>query len=137
MPFVRSKDGEKQGVLRAAELMMVSCRTAPKSGGVDDIQTLLVTGDEKDKIAKEMEKKVIWGGPHVTILPEITIQHPLVDGGVIGEAEHSFPELVEYFEGNGINPGDDIIIDLPPVVWKSGEIVKVIARGTVSKSEFK
>jgi len=56
MPFVRSKDGEKQGVLHAAELMMVSCRTAPKSGGVDDIQTLLVTGDEKDRIAEEMEK---------------------------------------------------------------------------------
>jgi len=42
--------------LRAAALMMVSCRTAPKSGGVDDIQTILITGKEKDKIAAEMEK---------------------------------------------------------------------------------
>ena len=56
MPLVSSRDCEKHGVLRAAELMMVSCRTAPKSGGVDDIQTLLVTGDEKEKIAEEMEK---------------------------------------------------------------------------------
>jgi uncharacterized ferredoxin-like protein len=35
---------------------MVSCRTAPKSGGVDDVETLLVTGKEKDEIAAEMEK---------------------------------------------------------------------------------
>lgn len=36
--------------------MMVSCRTAPKSGGVDDIETILITGEEKEKIAAEMEK---------------------------------------------------------------------------------
>jgi uncharacterized ferredoxin-like protein len=56
MPVVISRDGEKQGLLRAAELMMVSCRTAPKSGGVDDVDTVLVTGNEKDKIVTEMEK---------------------------------------------------------------------------------
>jgi len=56
MPIVASRDGEKQGLLRAAELMMVSVRTAPKSGGVDDVDTVLVTGREKDKIAVEMVK---------------------------------------------------------------------------------
>ncbi len=56
MPIVSSKEGEVQGVLRAGELMMVSCRTAPKSGGVDDIETTLVTGEEKDQIAREMQK---------------------------------------------------------------------------------
>jgi uncharacterized ferredoxin-like protein len=56
MPVVASRDGEKQGLLRAAELMMVSSRTAPKSGGVDDVDTVLITGREKDKIAAEMDK---------------------------------------------------------------------------------
>lgn len=56
MPVMTSKDGETQGLLRAAELMMVSCRTAPKSGGADDVETVLVTGNEKNKIAIEMEK---------------------------------------------------------------------------------
>jgi len=56
MPVLSSRDGEKQGLLRAAELMMVSCRTAPKSGGVDDVDALLITGNEKDKIVTEMEK---------------------------------------------------------------------------------
>jgi uncharacterized ferredoxin-like protein len=56
MPIVISRDGEKQGLLSAAELMMVSCRTAPRSGGIDDVDTVLVTGSEKDKIAVEMDK---------------------------------------------------------------------------------
>jgi len=56
MPVLASRDGEKQGLLRAAELMMVSSRTAPRSGGVDDVDTVLVTGSEKDKIAAEMDK---------------------------------------------------------------------------------
>lgn len=56
MPVISNKEGEAQGLLRAAELMMVSCRTAPKSGGVDDVETVVISGDEKDKIAAEMEK---------------------------------------------------------------------------------
>jgi len=36
--------------------MMVSARTAPKSGGRDDVETLLVFGEDKDRIADEMEK---------------------------------------------------------------------------------
>ena len=35
---------------------MVSCRTAPKTGGVDDLETILITGEEKDMVAAEMEK---------------------------------------------------------------------------------
>ena len=36
--------------------MMISARTAPKTGGKDDVQTLLVYGDEKDRIAEEIER---------------------------------------------------------------------------------
>ncbi len=56
------------------------------------------------KVAQELGKKVIWGGPHVTILPTLTIEHPFVDGVVIGEAEQSFGQLVDYFEGKGDAP---------------------------------
>jgi uncharacterized ferredoxin-like protein len=56
MPVMKGEDCEKEGVEEVARLMLVSARTAPKSGGVDDIQTLLVTGEEKDALASEMEK---------------------------------------------------------------------------------
>ena len=56
MPIINFVNAENEGLLRIAELMMVSARTAPKSGGRDDIETILVYGEEKDKIAEEMEK---------------------------------------------------------------------------------
>lgn len=46
---------EREAVLEAAKLMLVSARTAPKSGGVDDVLTLVVSGKSKDAIAKQME----------------------------------------------------------------------------------
>jgi len=56
MPIVRSEEGEREGVFQALKLMLVSARTAPKSGGVDDIVMAIVSGKEKDSLASEMEK---------------------------------------------------------------------------------
>lgn len=42
--------------MHAARLMLLSARTAPKSGGVDDVITAIVFGEEKESIAREMEK---------------------------------------------------------------------------------
>lgn len=47
MPIISSSDAEKEGLLRAAQLMLVSARTAPKSSGVDDVLTAIVHGKEK------------------------------------------------------------------------------------------
>jgi len=54
----REVDGrtvESDAVLEVAKLMLVSARTAPKSGGVDDILAMVVSGERKAAIAKEME----------------------------------------------------------------------------------
>ncbi len=59
MPVVDNARSEVEALLNVARLMMVSARTAPKSGGRDDVETLLVFGEEKDQIADEMEKMAI------------------------------------------------------------------------------
>lgn len=46
---------EREGIMQGAKLMLISARTAPKSGGEDDILTALVFGNEKDRLAVEME----------------------------------------------------------------------------------
>jgi uncharacterized ferredoxin-like protein len=56
MPIIDSSSSEMEGLLNVAKLMMISARTAPKSGGRDDVESLLVFGKEKDLIADEMEK---------------------------------------------------------------------------------
>ncbi|MGA3406274.1 MAG: DUF2148 domain-containing protein [Candidatus Bathyarchaeia archaeon] len=56
MPILDSKSIESEGLLDAARLMLLSARTAPKSGGIDDVLTLVVLGKEKDALADEMDK---------------------------------------------------------------------------------
>ena len=56
MPIITSQKGEKEGIIQAANLMMISARAAPKSGGVDDIIAVTVLGAEKDTLATETEK---------------------------------------------------------------------------------
>ncbi|MCW4043773.1 MAG: ferredoxin, partial [Candidatus Bathyarchaeota archaeon] len=56
MPIIKSNLSENEGLLNVAKLMMISARTAPKSGGKDDVETLLIYGEDKDKIAAEMDK---------------------------------------------------------------------------------
>lgn len=56
MPILDGREQEIQGVMQTANLMVVSARTAPKSGGIDDIFTAIVYGKEIEAIADDMEK---------------------------------------------------------------------------------
>jgi uncharacterized ferredoxin-like protein len=56
MPILNGQEQERQGILETANLMVVSARTAPKSGGVDDILTAIVCGPEVKTLAADMEK---------------------------------------------------------------------------------
>ena len=55
-PIIESKNGERDAILEAAKFMLIAARTAPKSGGVDDVLTMIVYGKEKNAIAKKMEE---------------------------------------------------------------------------------
>jgi hypothetical protein len=55
MPLVKERASEKEGVLEAAKMMLVSARTAPKTGGVDDVLAGLVDGDGVESLAKAMD----------------------------------------------------------------------------------
>jgi uncharacterized ferredoxin-like protein len=56
MPILNSEASENEGLLQAAKMMLVSARTAPKSGGIDDVLTAIVLGKEKESLADEMDK---------------------------------------------------------------------------------
>jgi uncharacterized ferredoxin-like protein len=55
-PTIESGGGEREAVLEAAKFMLIAARTAPKSGGVDDVLTLIVYGDKKEAVTEKMEK---------------------------------------------------------------------------------
>jgi len=51
---INSRDAEAEAILYVAKLMVVAARTAPKAGGRDDVKTLILDGEEKDKLAEGM-----------------------------------------------------------------------------------
>lgn len=58
MPVLNGYEIEENALLLVAKLMAASARTAPKGRGVDRIITAIITGNEKESIAEEMEKKM-------------------------------------------------------------------------------
>jgi len=54
--MIESKNAERDAILEAAKLMLISVRTAPKSAGIDDVLAIIVHGEEKDAIARKMEE---------------------------------------------------------------------------------
>ncbi len=48
---------ETEGVLEVARRICIAARTAPKGHGTDNLFTLILTGEEKESLAAEMERQ--------------------------------------------------------------------------------
>ncbi len=53
--IIYDKELEKDAVLEVGRLMAAAARTSPKGKGADTISTILLTGDDKNRVAKRME----------------------------------------------------------------------------------
>ncbi|MDR2157376.1 MAG: DUF2148 domain-containing protein [Clostridiales Family XIII bacterium] len=51
-----NKEMERSAIFGAAKLMVAAARTAPKARGIDNIETLILDGGDKDALAAEMRK---------------------------------------------------------------------------------
>jgi len=54
--LIKSEDAERDAALEVARLMLVAARTAPKARGSDTVVTAILGGEDKDRIATEMER---------------------------------------------------------------------------------
>jgi len=50
----KSNETVKNAAMRVAELMTAAARTAPKACGIDVIETILLDGEDKDKLTAVM-----------------------------------------------------------------------------------
>ncbi len=57
MGIHESKEVEKHALLNIARIMASSARTAPKTRGLDSIKTLILDGDDLEKLALAMEER--------------------------------------------------------------------------------
>lgn len=53
------------------------------------------------KKVKSIDKNIpiVFGGPHVNVLPKETLCHPLIDIVLKGNGQYSFPYLLQYLDG--------------------------------------
>ena len=56
MTVVENKQAEKEAILEAAKLMAVAARTAPKTKGIDNIKTAILTDPQKEELCKKMDE---------------------------------------------------------------------------------
>lgn len=54
--FIQEKQAEQEAIMQTAKAMCQAARTAPKTKGLDYIHTAILTGEDKDKLAEEMER---------------------------------------------------------------------------------
>ncbi|MGD0805459.1 MAG: DUF2148 domain-containing protein [Candidatus Bathyarchaeia archaeon] len=54
--IMNSTTAEEEALLTVAKLMIAAARTAPKTRGEDSINTGIITGDDKEKLAKTMDE---------------------------------------------------------------------------------
>ena len=54
--LINSKKAEESAILNLAYSVCAAARTAPKACGVDYIETAILTGEDKDRVAGEMRK---------------------------------------------------------------------------------
>lgn len=62
MAKLAGKDAEKAAAREAAILMAAAARTAPKTRGLDSIQTLILDGEDLEVLAKAMEARAVEKG---------------------------------------------------------------------------
>ena len=53
---ITGSEEENKTVIDVARLMLLAARTAPKGRGIDELESMILTGKEKDAVAKEMYK---------------------------------------------------------------------------------
>ncbi len=57
MGRIAGEEAEREAVMAAAKLMAAAARTAPKTRGLDSVQTLILDGEDLEALAAAMEAK--------------------------------------------------------------------------------
>ena len=68
MARIKYEQAEKNAVEMAAALMAASARTAPKARGIDDIESLILDGNDLEELAAAMEHKTEEKPSHLSVI---------------------------------------------------------------------
>jgi radical SAM superfamily enzyme YgiQ (UPF0313 family) len=116
----RRNDAEFETLLHSAERLLCVGFSIMTGGG--QIENALVLAE----IARQIRPDVptVFGGPHVNVLAEETLRHPLVDIVISGPGQTSFPPLIKALRG------EISFEDIPGVLTSVGS---ALVRGEVNE----
>ena len=57
MPILSSTQAEPEAILAVAKMIMAAVTTSPKGRGVSTVTSVLIHGEEKERLAKAMEEQ--------------------------------------------------------------------------------
>lgn len=69
MSILTSIQAEQEAVLTAGRLMMAAVTTSPKTRGVSTLSSVLIQGEEKDRLARAMEEQFSKKGGRLESFP--------------------------------------------------------------------
>jgi uncharacterized ferredoxin-like protein len=67
MPILSSAKAEREAILAVAKMIMAAVTTSPKGRGVSAVTSVLIHGEEKEKLAKAMEDQFLKKGSRIEI----------------------------------------------------------------------
>jgi anaerobic magnesium-protoporphyrin IX monomethyl ester cyclase len=85
--------------------------------GISSPTPLIYEAWEAAALGKEQGAITILGGPHLTLMPDESMQHDEVDLVVRGEAEGTIVEIVQALEGAGLPGNGPSKLCLPDEPW--------------------
>jgi uncharacterized ferredoxin-like protein len=65
MPILSSTQAEPEAILAVAKMIMAAVTTSPKGRGVSTVTSVLIHGEEKERLAKAMEEQFLKKGSRI------------------------------------------------------------------------
>jgi uncharacterized ferredoxin-like protein len=90
-----SDEAEREAARMIAMLMAASARTAPKTRGLDSIKTLIIDGEDIEKLAQGMENKAERMPPHTASILKGNAANVRVSRCVLLIGVNGYPKRIE------------------------------------------
>ncbi len=117
----------------APDLVGISLRNLDNQSYLDTQWALPLTRDVIEVVRGASRAPIVCGGPAFSILPKECFEFLVPDLGVSGDAGETFAQLADRLEDRGGYRGPEDVSDLPGLVYREGQEVR-IAGGQASSA---
>jgi uncharacterized ferredoxin-like protein len=101
MSVLTSHQAEQDAILTAAKLIMAAITTSPKTRGVSTLSSVLIQGEEKEKLAKAMEDQFVKKNSRLEVFNRDARNIRQSAGVLLVGVKGTMPKKLENFQNCG------------------------------------